>query len=239
MSGSKNSSRDREENDEDTTTWKAFGTSFSVLQQEDDWLDQLKLEYDDLAPPENLEGYDDSVENRSHLSENDDQDEDRPDETKENESHSYDFYMLPSSSDNQESRRDDCYLAPIQFICGSFEDPYEYFGDSDLIFVFSSCMSDMMSSLGKACGRQCKPGTIIITTDYSLPLTGDIDPLEDDDDMPYGSYRLELLESIDGWCWLTGGQSTAHIHRVVSSLWEEGVGRRPRPVISLEEQAYR
>jgi hypothetical protein len=38
MSGSKNSSRDREENDEDTTTSKAFGTSFSVLQQEDDAL---------------------------------------------------------------------------------------------------------------------------------------------------------------------------------------------------------
>ena len=29
-------------------------------------------------------------------------------------------------------------LAPIEFSCGSFDDPYEYFGDSDVIFVFSS-----------------------------------------------------------------------------------------------------
>lgn len=243
MSGTKNSSRKREENDEDTTTWKAFGTSFSVLQQEDDWLDQLKLEYDDLAPPENLEGYDDSVENMSHLSENDDQDEGRMDETKENESHSYDFYVLPSASDNQGVSDDDAEmlsLAPIEFTCGSFEDPYEYIGDSDLIFVFSSCMSsEMMSSLSEAVGRQCKPGTIIITTDYSLPLSGEIDPLEDDTSMPFGSYELELLESVDGYCWLTGGHSTAYIHRVVSSLWEEGVGRRTKPAIPVEEQAYR
>jgi hypothetical protein len=243
MSGSKNSSRDHEENDEDTTTWKAFGTSFSVLQQQDDWLDELKLEYDDPAPPENLEGYDDSVENMSHLSENDDQGEDRMDDTKENESHSYDLYMLPSSSENQGISDDDAEMvsrAPIEFTCGSFEDPYEYIGDSDLIFVFSSCMSsEMMSSLSEASGRQCKPGTIIITTDYSLPLSGEIDPLEDDTSMPCGSYELELLESVDGYCWLTGGHSTAYIHRVVSSLWEEGVSRRTKPAIPVEEQAYR
>jgi hypothetical protein len=138
-----------------------------------------------------------------HLSGNEDQDEDRVDETKENESQSYDVYMLPSSSDNQGISDDDAEklsLAPIEFTCGSFEDPYEYIGDSDLIFVFSSCMSsEMMSSLSEAFGRQCKPGTIIITTDYSLPLSGEIDPLEDDTSMPFGSYELELLESVDGY----------------------------------------
>ena len=164
-------------------------------------------------------------------------------EAKENESHNYDLYVLPSSSDSQGISDDDAEmlcLAPIEFSCGSFEDPYEYIGDSDLIFVFSSCMSsEMMSSLSEAFGRQCKPGTIIITTDYSLPLSGDIGPLENDESMPFGSYQLDLLESIDGYCWLTGGRSTAYIHRVVSSLWEEGVGRRTKPVIPLEEQAYR
>jgi hypothetical protein len=26
-------------------------------------------------------------------------------------------------------------------------------------------------------------------------------------------FKFELMESIDGYCWLTGGLSTAHIHR--------------------------
>jgi hypothetical protein len=97
----------------------------------------------------------------------------------------------------------------------------------------------MMASLGKAIGRQCKPGAIVITTDYVLPLEGDIEPLEDDESMPSGPYKLELVESVGGWCWLTGGQSTAHIHRVITSLWQDGDGPRRRPVIPMEVQAYR
>ena len=142
-------------------------------------------------------------------------------------------------------------LAPIEFNCGSFDDPYEYFGDSDVIFVFSSCMSqDLMSSLSMAIGRQCKPGSIIITTEFPLPLEGYIGPHRcsvDDDiassfarqdhDLPTGTYKLELLESVDGWVWLTGGESTAYIHRVVESLWEEGVGKRERPTPSAHQTA--
>jgi len=141
-------------------------------------------------------------------------------------------------------------LAPIDFSCGSFENAYEYFGDSDVIFVFSSCMrQDLMSSLSMAIGRQCKPGSIIITTEFSLPLEGYIGPYQcsiddmassfasQDDDLPTGSYKLELLESVDGWVWLTGGESTAYIHRVVESLWEEGIGKRERPAPTAHQTA--
>ena len=68
--------RDCEENDEDATTWKAFGTTFGVVQQEDDWLDQLKQEYDDPDRSDSGEG-----ETQNHLSEKD-QDEDSNDRSK-------------------------------------------------------------------------------------------------------------------------------------------------------------
>ena len=95
-------------------------------------------------------------------------------------------------------------MAPIEFNCGSVDDPYEYFGDSDVIFVFSSCMSqDLMGSLSLAIGRQCKPGSIIITTEFPLPLEGYIGPYRcsvddetassfarQDHDLPTGTYKL-------------------------------------------------
>jgi Histone methylation protein DOT1 len=131
-------------------------------------------------------------------------------------------------------------LAPVHLSCGSFEDPYEYFGDADVVFVFSSCMSTgMMQGLSKAMGLQCKPGTIIVTTEFQLPLEGTIEPNEDDPSLPSGSYKLELIESIDGFCWLTGGESTALIHRVVQSLWEEGAHERQPPLETVEEMCFR
>ena len=51
-------------------------------------------------------------------------------------------------------------------------------------------------------------------------------------------YEIQLLEKIDGWCWLLGGKSTAYIHRVQTSLWEEYDGPRAMPKPSLEEEAY-
>jgi hypothetical protein len=57
--------------------------------------------------------------------------------------------------------------------------------------------------------------------------------------LPSGSYKLELIESIDGYCWLTGGESTALIHRVVQSLWEEGAHERQPPVKTVEEMCFR
>jgi hypothetical protein len=129
-------------------------------------------------------------------------------------------------------------MAPIQFDCGSFDDPYNiYYGDADIIFIFSSCMgSDLVQNkLVQSLGRQCRIGTIIITTDYMLPLDGYIPPNENDTRMPYGHYRLKLLESIDGWCWLTGGASTAYIHQVELSLQQTG---KIAPIeLSMQERA--
>jgi len=120
-------------------------------------------------------------------------------------------------------------LAPIEFSCGSFHDPYEYFGNSDLIFVFSTCFTpEMMSSLSDGIGRQCKPGTIVITTEYKLNTSGHIGPLASDSHIPHGDYIIELVDSLDGTCWLVGGKSTAHIQRVTKSLWD-GTGPREKP----------
>lgn len=131
-------------------------------------------------------------------------------------------------------------LAPIQFTCGSFTDPYQYLGDIDCAFVFSSCMKpNLLQQLSVAIGRQCRPGTIIITTEFPLFLRGTIDPLEDDIALPFGDYEIELLEKIDGWCWLMGGESTAYIHRVKRSLWGEYDEPREKPRLSLEEEAWR
>jgi hypothetical protein len=108
-------------------------------------------------------------------------------------------------------------MAPVSLSCGSFEDPNMSLGDVDCAFAFSSCFTpDLMERLGQAVGRQCKKGSIIITTDYMLPLVNTIPPIEGDE--RGGNYRLELAEKVDGWCWLTGGTSTAYIHRVVDSL---------------------
>jgi SAM-dependent methyltransferase len=108
-------------------------------------------------------------------------------------------------------------MAPVKLSCGSFEDPAMGLGDVDCAFAFSSCFTpDLMERLGQAVGRECKPGSIVITTDYMLPLVNTIPPI--DGDYRTGTYRLELAEKVDGWCWLTGGDSTVYIHRVVESL---------------------
>jgi Histone methylation protein DOT1. len=120
-------------------------------------------------------------------------------------------------------------LAPIVFSRGSFDDPYEYIGDSDIIFVFSTCFTaEMMNSLSDAIGRQCKPGTIVITTEYKLQGSGTIDPSLNDPNLSHGQYRIDLIDSVDGNCWLVGGISTAHIHRVMQSLWD-GSGPKEKP----------
>lgn len=154
-------------------------------------------------------------------------------------------YTIPSNLDLSCTmtieRESELPLAPINFECASFEDPYLYLGDIDVVFIFSSCMGkEMLQSLSQALGRGCKPGSIIITTDYTLPLEGYIENKDskynNDPNMPYGNYKLELVESIHGWCWLTGGESTAHIHRVVESLWDDK-GPRKRPELTLEQKA--
>lgn len=116
-------------------------------------------------------------------------------------------------------------LAPVELVCGSFEDPYVYLGDVDLVFVFSSAFpKDVMESLSRCIGTKCKPGTIVITIDYALVLDGYVEPSVSEEygiELPAGPYKLEIVEQVDGWCWLTGGLSTAYIHRVQTSLWEQ------------------
>ena len=160
-------------------------------------------------------------------------------------------------------------LAPIHFACGSFDDPNVYFGDADCIFVFSSCMSkSIISSLSKAIGSQCKPGSIVISTEFPLELEGAVDQSNDPEELRYSHcnydgdfddpadgeewdrfcseegieskhFKFELVETIDGYCWLTGGVSTAYIHRVLSSAWVEGAGPSDAEEVSTEEEAAR
>lgn len=149
--------------------------------------------------------------------------------------------ILRMPQEDTRSDNDERYipLAPMQMIQGSFTNPYQYLADVDCAFVFSSCMNPaLLEQLSIAIGRQCRPGTIIITTEFPLFLTGRIDPLEDDESMPSGDYEIELLEKIDGWCWLMGGESTAYIHRVKKSLSNLYGGPREKPCLSLEEEAY-
>jgi hypothetical protein len=56
--------------------------------------------------------------------------------------------------------------------------------------------------------------------------------------MPFGDYEIELLDKIDGWCWLMGGESTAYIHRVKRSLSENYGGPREVPYLDLKEEAF-
>lgn len=140
-------------------------------------------------------------------------------------------YGLPQSEDLDHSLA----LAPIDFSCGSFSDPYEYFGDADIIFIFSTCFSpEMMSSVSDGIGRQCKVGTIIITTEYKLNSSGTIDPLSNDPQMPHGTYEIELIDSLDGLNEVVGGHSTAHVQKLTKSLWDDKAPRM-RPIQNEED----
>ena len=118
-------------------------------------------------------------------------------------------------------------IAPIEFICGSFDDPYVHLGDVDLVFCFSSCFPDgVIEVVSRGVGR-CRPGTILVTTDYEPPLEGYLPPVSNDVRVPHGYYRLEKIESIDGACQVVGGQTRAHIYRVAESTWNGKVITRP------------
>jgi hypothetical protein len=172
---------------------------------------------------------------------NGDIDSDVREETESDIWDQYEYFIMSGGTEESADSKDwRLPLAPMDFVCGSFEDPYVYLGDADCIFIFSSCMPrEMVDSLAKSIGRQCRPGTIVITTEYMLPLEGFIEPFEDDSRVSSGSFQLSLMEKVDGWCWLTGGNSTAFIHKVIESQWSEGqMPLKPRE-LSLEEKAYR
>lgn len=240
---------DGDGNDDDSTTpvddgarpiveFSDGGWSAAVAADDDvDWLDELsrKLTTEKETAPAVTTGIGGA---------DDDDDDDVDKDTSESDGPRRYLSVPEGSDDESPSDRKNgeqlLPLAPIEFTRGSFDDPYVYIGDVDVAFVFSSCMSpEALTRLSRAIGRQCKPGTIVITTEFSLPLEGSVEGTEDDDRLPSGPYELELLERIDGWCWLVGGTSTAYVHRVVKSLWKEGVGKMERPEIPLEEQAWR
>jgi hypothetical protein len=129
-------------------------------------------------------------------------------------------------------------LAPMDLQCGSFTDPYEFYADANLVFVYSSAMPyHILVDLARAVGRQCQPGTLVITTEYQLPLGGTIEPCEDDPTLPHGEYQLELLETMTGENESTGGLSTIYIQRLVRSIGD-GIRRSP-PILPVSEIAYR
>ena len=74
-------------------------------------------------------------------------------------------------------------------------------------------------------GRQCRPGTTAITTEFPMPLSGGVGTVSVNDhigtelqlQLPSGEYEkelvesLELLELLDGHCGMTGDVLMAYI----------------------------
>jgi hypothetical protein len=141
-----------------------------------------------------------------------------------------DILLLPSS---------DIELKPfIQFEQGSLEDPYVHIGDADAIFCFASCMPEpVRAALAIQIGRQCNTGTIVMTSEYPLNLSGPCPAVIDDEErIPDGGYELELFDTVTGPCDVVGGTSTVYIHRVKQSMQ---LPKIEAPVLSLEQRAYR
>lgn len=126
-------------------------------------------------------------------------------------------------------------MAPIEMTCGSFDDPYCFYGDSNIVFCFSSAMpSQIMIQLARSVGRQCVPGTIVLTTEYQLPLGGAI---LDETDTTIGQYKFEMIETMTGPCNAVGGESLVYIHRVVESM---GTGTPlEKEITDVSKIAYR
>ena len=120
----------------------------------------------------------------------------------------------PDGSRKLISQGQELPMASIDLVCASFDDARASLGDSDVMFMFSSAVDkDLLTLLSKAIGRECKPGTLVITTDYMLDLEGTVQSTGGADKR----FRMELVEKLDGDCWCTGGQSTAFVHRVIES----------------------
>lgn len=179
----------------------------------DDWLNQLSQSFDDNADGRE---YEETIigEDKMRIEDN-------------NQSHSE--YSIGSNKEIP--------LAPIELTCGSFDDPYEFFGDANIVFCFSSAMPyHVIINLARSIGRQCQQGTLVLTTEYALPEGGVIDAFEDDPNVPYGEYKFELLEELHGFCDATGGESTVFIQRLAQSL---GTGRRiSKPKLDVSDLCY-
>ena len=76
-------------------------------------------------------------------------------------------YSLPVGEDN-----DRLPLAPVEFVCGSFEDPYLYFGDVDCVFCFSSFLISLFNSFSVIFNNVSEPD-ISLSTSFLLFLYTD------------------------------------------------------------------
>ena len=93
------------------------------------------------------------------------------------------------------------------------------------------------AALAVQIGRQCKPGTIVMTTEYPLHLSGTCPAVTDDEErIPEGQYELELIDSVTGPCDVLGGTSTVYIHRLKQSMQ---LPKLEPPVLTLAQKAYR
>mmetsp|Transcript_39920 Transcript_39920/g.77989 ORF Transcript_39920/g.77989 Transcript_39920/m.77989 type:complete len:390 (-) Transcript_39920:164-1333(-) len=113
----------------------------------------------------------------------------------------------------------------VLFVNAPFADVYatdSALVDADVVFSFSSCMSqETRADLDAAVGRSCGAGTVVITTDGSLPSStpdgARTRPDEYDPAVPHGWHRTELVEVVEGPCEAMGGQTTAYVHVVLES----------------------
>jgi len=96
------------------------------------------------------------------------QQDDEIEEDDDDACYSLPIYSAAAEGEVEEKQRQRLSLAPMEFSCSSFEDPYNYFlADANVIFCFSSCMStDIRKSLSMAIGRECRPGTIVMVRFY-------------------------------------------------------------------------
>lgn len=83
--------------------------------------------------------------------------EDREGETVNYNDFRYEYSLEEENDDENKREHRKLILSAMDFVCGSFEDPYVYLGDADCIFCFSSCMPpEMIDSLAVSIGRQCR-----------------------------------------------------------------------------------
>ena len=104
-------------------------------------------------------------------------------------------------------------LAPIELTCGSISDPaVADVSNVELFFIASTCMPEsVLVEIAHAIGRQCRVGTLVISTDYELITDRTLCEST-------GKYfQLKKLTQTDGYCWVVGGVSTAFTYQLTES----------------------
>jgi len=148
--------------------------------------------------------------------------------------------VLPSLCEaaQQVQPTSDVSHAPIDFVCGSLDDPYVYLGDATIVFSFSTCMTDeLVQELAINVARQCSEGTLLITTDRKVDLQGEVPQVPGNvHAFGHGAHTYELVSTVtDLPCSVLGGSSTAYCYRLVKTPSLD-LGPIPMP---LQEKSYR